>query len=98
MGKNKKDITLNLICQFVLNSWEDKITPQVKILYFDSVENVEKVGLKDSGNTIVKSNKKTTTAKKNELIKNKNDESQELENNLIIKKKELEDDFEDFIF
>lgn len=38
IGKNKKELKLNLICQFVLNSWEDKINPEVKILYFDSNE------------------------------------------------------------
>lgn len=43
-GKNKKNLILNLICQFTLNKWEDKITPQVKIMYFDSKE--------DKGNKI----------------------------------------------
>ena len=38
LGVNKKDLKLNLICQFVLNSFEDKINPEVKILYFDVVE------------------------------------------------------------
>ena len=35
-GINKKPLILNLICQFVLNSWEDKINPEVKILYYES--------------------------------------------------------------
>ena len=38
IGVNKKDLKLNLICQFVLNSWEDKVNPEVKILYFDVEE------------------------------------------------------------
>ena len=38
LGVNKKDLKLNLICQFILNSYEDKINPEVKILYFDVVE------------------------------------------------------------
>lgn len=36
LGLNKKPLVLNLICQFVLNSWEDSINPEVKILYYDS--------------------------------------------------------------
>lgn len=33
-GVNKKDLILDLICQFTLNTWEDKINPEVKILYY----------------------------------------------------------------
>lgn len=36
IGKPKYKVKLNLICQFVLNAWEDKVNPEVKILYFDS--------------------------------------------------------------
>lgn len=38
LGANKKNLVLNIIGQFVLNSWEDKINPEVKILYFDVCE------------------------------------------------------------
>jgi len=38
LGVNKKNLKLNIIGQFVLNSWEDKINPEVKILYFDVCE------------------------------------------------------------
>jgi hypothetical protein len=41
LGTNKKNLVLNIIGQFVLNSWEDKINPEVKILYFDSCEDLE---------------------------------------------------------
>ena len=34
-GANKKNLVMNLICQFQLESWEDKIYPEVKILYYD---------------------------------------------------------------
>lgn len=53
LGVNKKDLKLNLICQFVLNSWEDKVNPEVKILYFDVEED-------KNGSGVVK----TTKAKK----------------------------------
>ena len=45
LGVNKKDLKLNLICQFVLNSWEDKINPEVKILYFDVEEDKNGSGI-----------------------------------------------------
>lgn len=38
LGINKKNLVLNIIGQFVLNAWEDKINPEVKILYFDVQE------------------------------------------------------------
>ena len=41
LGVNKKNLNLNIIGQFVLNSWEDKINPEVKILYFDSCEDTD---------------------------------------------------------
>lgn len=37
-GINKKELNLNIIGQFVLNSYDGKIFPEVKILYFDSEE------------------------------------------------------------
>jgi single-stranded-DNA-specific exonuclease len=43
LGTNKKNLKLNIIGQFVLNSWEDKINPEVKILYFDVCEDTEAV-------------------------------------------------------
>lgn len=41
-GINKKPLVLNLICQFVLNSWEDKVNPEVKILYYDVAEDTSR--------------------------------------------------------
>ena len=38
---NKKNLTLNIIGQFVLNAWEDKVIPEVKILYYDVEEDTE---------------------------------------------------------
>lgn len=38
LGASKKDLKLNLICSFTLNEYEGKITPQVKIWFYDSVE------------------------------------------------------------
>lgn len=38
MGKSKKDLTLNLICSFVLTEYNGKTEPQVKIWYYDSQE------------------------------------------------------------
>lgn len=39
-GINKKRLKYNIIGQFVLDKWEDKINPEVKILYYD-VEEIE---------------------------------------------------------
>lgn len=36
IGSSKKDLVLNLICSFTLNEYEGKISPQVKIWYYDS--------------------------------------------------------------
>lgn len=38
LGKNTKDLVLNVIGKFVLNEYEGKVFPQVKILYYDSQE------------------------------------------------------------
>lgn len=43
LGKSKKNLVLNIIGQFILNAWEDKIIPQVKILAYDVKENKEDV-------------------------------------------------------
>lgn len=51
LGTNKKDLKLNLICQFVLNSWEDKVNPEVKILYFD-VQEDKTSGVNNGKNSI----------------------------------------------
>ena len=37
-GKSKKDLTMNLICSFVLTEYNGKTEPQVKIWYYDSQE------------------------------------------------------------
>lgn len=37
-GVNKKNLILNLICQFQLEVWEGKTYPEVKILNYDVVE------------------------------------------------------------
>lgn len=37
-GANKKNLIMNLICQFQLEPWEGNVYPEVKILYYDVVE------------------------------------------------------------
>lgn len=37
-GVNKKPLILNIIGSFMLNKWEDKVIPEVKILYYDVQE------------------------------------------------------------
>ena len=95
-GENKKDLTLNIIGQFVLNSWEDKIFPQVKILYFDAQENIEKIGTNDSGNTVVKSSKKKTKHVNISIDDEENDILEDKKEST--KKKKDEEDFDDFVF
>ena len=48
LGVNKKNLKLNIIGQFVLNSWEDKINPEVKILYFDVCEDTDVIEEEDT--------------------------------------------------
>lgn len=67
-GKNKKKLVLNLICQFVLNKWEDKITPQVKILYFDSRED------KDAQDIITEEPKVTSSSAVKKVTKVEDDD------------------------
>lgn len=38
IGVNKKDLIINAIVQFQLNSYDNQVLPEVKILYFDSME------------------------------------------------------------
>jgi len=38
LGVNKKNLKLNIIGQFVLSAWEDKVAPEVRIIDFDSEE------------------------------------------------------------
>ena len=67
IGSIKKNLKLNLICQFVLNKWEDEVTPQVKILYFDSESlGNSKTPVEDFGNEI-KTKKSDTKSKKSAL-------------------------------
>lgn len=61
-GVNKKPLVLNLICQFVLNSWEDKINPEVKILFYDS-------RVDDGGEEFKEEKKITKTVKSKEIGK-----------------------------
>lgn len=61
-GVNKKPLVLNLICQFVLNSWEDKINPEVKILFYDS-------RVDDGGEEFKEEKKITKTVKPKEIEK-----------------------------
>lgn len=92
MGKNKKDLTLNIIGQFILNAWDNpetgqiQIIPQVKILQFDSQENLGEEGINDSKNakhsTVVKNSNKEVfnekNIKKREINKIKNEIEVEL--------------------
>lgn len=38
VGGSKKELNMNLICSFVLNEYEGKVFPQVKIWFYDSEE------------------------------------------------------------
>lgn len=38
LGVNKKTLRMNVIGQFIMTSWEDKLIPEVKILHYDSEE------------------------------------------------------------
>ena len=63
-GINKKNLVLNLICQFQLEVWEGKTYPEVKILYYDVMEdkiNDEIVDLKKKTKSDVILNAKTTS-------------------------------------
>jgi len=42
IGANKKNLILNVIGQFTLSTWEDKVAPEIKILAFDSSEDLGK--------------------------------------------------------
>lgn len=62
IGANKKELNLNIIGQFVLNSYDGKVFPEVKILYFDSEEvktdSVSKMPVDDFDYEVVKTTKK----------------------------------------
>lgn len=89
LGKSKKNLVLNIIGQFILNTWEDKISAQVKILAYDVRENKEDVidrTVKESVKGIKKEEKreeKDGSLKKKEIKK--------------VQKKVIEDD-DDFVF
>ena len=63
-GANKKNLVMNLICQFQLESWEDKIYPEVKILYYDVMEDKtnETPDLKSKTKSDAILNSKTTSS------------------------------------
>lgn len=42
-GPSKKDLNINIIGQFVLSQYDDKVIPQVRIKYFDSCEDTKEV-------------------------------------------------------
>ena len=100
-GINKKPLVLNLICQFVLNSWEDKINPEVKILFYDSrvddggeefkeEKKTTKIttGIKESGkeNKTVKENKTKTTVNINKNNSDFDDWLQEYDSSPSVQK------------
>jgi len=61
LGVNKKDLKLNLIGQFVLNTFDNKVFPEVKILAFDSevIENKAEEGWENEEVKPVKATKVT---------------------------------------
>ena len=98
-GVNKKNLKLNLICQFQLEVWENKTYPEVKILNYDVVEdkdddNFEFADSKVTNSKVDKADKNT----KSKLAK------VDLENDVDWdeidkpKKKKVIIDDEDFVF
>lgn len=86
-GVNKKPLVLNLICQFVLNSWEDKINPEVKILFYDS--RVDDGGEEFNSKTV------KDDIVKDDTVKNFNKKSKKENTNKIITKND--DNFDDWL-
>ena len=60
-GVNKTPLVLNIIGQFVLNAWEDKVNPEVKILYYDVQKDETKEESKQIKNTEIHKTKTTKT-------------------------------------
>lgn len=93
-GKNKKNLVLNIIGQFILNSWEDKVMPQVKILFFDSKEKKD-----DVIDRILNDTDNDKAIEDNMRVKNKIQKSEKISQSSCNKKKLVVDlDNENFIF
>lgn len=87
-GVNKKNLILNLICQFQLEVWEGKTYPEVKILNYDVVED-------NDFSDIALTNSVTNTAT-NSVTTNDAIDWDEIEKPKKKKKVVLDDD--DFVF
>ena len=98
LGVNKKNLILNIIGQFALNVWEDKFIPQVKILYYDVVEDKDNKYVPD----IIQKETKIKKAKDSDLndwddgtINNKKTKN---EKEKTIKKTRVVDYGDEFVF
>ena len=87
-GTSKKNLVLNIIGQFVLNAWEDKVIPQVKILQYDVCEDID--FYPDLGYT------------ESVQVREKKNSGNEDESKKVVKKSEKkvkkEEDWDDFVF
>ena len=104
-GTSKKNLKLNLICQFVLNVWEDKVNPEVKILFYDveedkgGTDSISKdIGLNDIKTDIDKKVESKTKPKKTTAIDLDDDFESMWEDGPKKKVKEKEIDDSDFWF
>ena len=98
-GVNKKNLKLNLICQFQLEVWENKTYPEVKILNYDVVEDKDddKFEFADSKATNSKVDK-TDKNTKSKLAKVDLEDEVDWDEIDKPKKKKVIIDDEDFIF
>ena len=77
-SNKSKLLVLNLIAQFTLNAWEDKINPEVKILYFD----VREDGKENDADVSI-DNAKAEKVKKAEKKEQKKQKEQEEKKELL---------------
>lgn len=87
LGVNKKNLVLNIIGQFVLNAWEDKVNPEVKILYYDVREDTD-IDIEKDCDSLLTDEEDSGIIQKKSSIKNKTSKKKTID--------ELDDD--DFIF
>ena len=92
-GANKKNLVMNLICQFQLEPWEDKVYPEVKILYYDVVEDKtnETPDLKSKTKSDATLNAKTTSLNAKFIADFDWDEVEKPKKRRVILDKDLED-------
>lgn len=103
-GVNKKNLKLNLICQFQLEVWENKTYPEVKILNYDVVEdNDDNFEFAETSKTSKTTESKVTNSKidkntKSKLAKVDLEEDIDWDEIEKPKKKKVIIDDDDFVF